>query len=66
MNENILKEFYIGRTVFLEPVNFEKEHTENLLETLTLLEQNLQLIQYGLTTIICYFFILIMLTLNLQ
>jgi hypothetical protein len=38
MNENILKEFYIGRKVFLEPVSFEKEHTDNLLETLTLLE----------------------------
>jgi hypothetical protein len=38
MNENILKEFYIGRTVFLEPVVFTEEHLENLLETLTLLE----------------------------
>ena len=38
MNKNILKEFYIGRKVFLEPVNFEKEHKENALETLTLLE----------------------------
>ena len=38
MNENILKEFYIGRKVFLEPVNFEKEDEENALETLTLLE----------------------------
>ena len=38
MNKNILKEFYIGRKVFLEPVNFEKQHKENALETLTLLE----------------------------
>lgn len=38
VNKNILKEFYIGRKVFLEPVNFEKEHKENALETLTLLE----------------------------
>ena len=38
MNENILKEFYIGRTVFLEPVNFEEKHVENPLETLNLLE----------------------------
>jgi hypothetical protein len=38
MNENILKEFYIGRTVFLEPVNFEKKYVENPLETLNLLE----------------------------
>lgn len=38
MSKNFLKEFYIGRTVFLEPVNFEKKHAENPVETLNLLE----------------------------
>ena len=38
MNENFLKEFYIGRTVFLEPVIFTEEHVKNPLKTLNLLE----------------------------
>jgi hypothetical protein len=52
MNENILKEFYIGRTVFLEPVNFTEEHVKNPLKTLTFLETEfeitrLQLYNFG-------------------
>ena len=55
VNKNILKEFYIGRKVFLEPVNFEKEHKENALETLTLLETEFTIntlwFNKGITTI---------------
>jgi len=52
MNENILKEFYIGRTVFLEPDIFTEEHVENPLKTLTFLETEfeitrLQLYNFG-------------------
>lgn len=43
MNENILKEFYIGRKVFLEPNIFTKEHVENTLKTLTLLETEFEI-----------------------
>jgi hypothetical protein len=43
MNENILKEFYIGRTVFLEPDIFTKEHVENPLKTLTFLETKFEI-----------------------
>jgi hypothetical protein len=45
MSKNFLKEFYIGRTVFLEPVNFEKKHVENPLETLNLLETKFKIQQ---------------------
>jgi hypothetical protein len=38
MNENILKEFYIGRKFFLEPVDFEEKHKENLIDLFSLLE----------------------------
>jgi hypothetical protein len=38
MSKNFLKEFYIGRTVFLEPDIFTEEHVKNPLETLNLLE----------------------------
>jgi len=38
MNENILKEFYIGRTVFLEPVNFKEENEENFINFFCLVE----------------------------
>jgi len=52
MNENILKEFYIGRKVFLEPDIFTEEHVKNPLETLTFLETEfeitrLQLYNFG-------------------
>jgi hypothetical protein len=45
MKETVLKEFYIGRTVFLEPVNFKEKHTDNLLETLNLLETEFKIKQ---------------------
>jgi len=38
MNENIFKEFYIGRTVFLEPVNFKEKHKEDQINLFSLLE----------------------------
>ena len=47
MSKNFLKEFYIGRTVFLEPVNFEQKHKENPLETLNLLETEFKIEQLG-------------------